>query len=1005
VTELLNQIEIGLPQHLLEIYSKYFESQGSNFFTKFLNLYIDASYRKMGIEAEYNQQKAAFFQAHPGIDGFELEEVKLPPKLTYGLNQGVYTKIVQEIKDKRAEEKQKLVELRKDIKKIKEEKLKPLKNEKKEARKKQLQEPKNSMIWNKIEKQIQSINQDIEDQNNRIAFLEVQISEAESLRYTFQQQLQNTLIVETEKRGIEAPVITKGELVNLYMNIKREQAMHDRMPTNDPTEPVIKATQHFEVGGAFQIFDSEHKNKGKKYSKAKQDADKKFYIIVQTRQDMLTALEEVLNTDPQYQILVDEAKRVYKQNYKYINEIYDKKFRVSLPKEEEYSPFRTNNSDWVRNFDLKSKNKINLGASDGFTLETTFGARTPLVIQNVTSVMDGVTQATATYSYERIITDFQSLAVSKVKNTGLTYAQVLAQVDGGNFLKIFENIFRNILGYSNRDSKPGEELLTKFQNMNIRVTMAFGFPTLIKQGISTIPISFISNKFSFKQRLEFIINMIIHSRPNLKFLGLKSTKLKQWLIENNPSMFQRTTFSGAPNLADITTAGQFSRFQRRGKRILTKTQDFFGSFNNWGDSTVLVGAFATLVNEQRRLNPNLSQEEIFEKANEIFKRTTLLSGVANTDPAFRSNFSNGRGFTDRLFSKYMSENILQLSNMMKAMKLWTMGLGEFKEVMEAMAVFFASSFASALVSSWFGYINGFTDDDELFEDFILNELILSNLLGAIPYANLITPLFQISDGKLVDGFASRFPFVDDIGKIIDTSYALAEVIIAAAQGNESPSKVLRELVRFTESTGVLLGIPFSNIRKMVGYITMLETKVFGGDSYYAYEEFFYSRTTAQQLGLAIKSNDEKKLSNYLGITISNLEVKEEIMRVVSELDDPSLSMKFDKDTFTAQNPLDDNEMITYKIPEATREKYKLLAQRALNSLIKNGKYKRMSEKEKLSAIQRVINYYYDFMKDEILKQEYKDLSPEIKKEIDYDRIRRRKLLTLSEVIGNAVRKY
>ena len=45
-----------------------------------------------------------------------------------------------------------------------------------------------------------------------------------------------------------------------------------------------------------------------------------------------------------------------------------------------------------------------------------------------------------------------------------------------------------------------------------------------------------------------------------------------------------------------------------------------------------------------------------------------------------------------------------------------------------------------------------------------------------------------------------------------------------------------------------------------------------------------------------------------------------------------------------------------------------MAQRALRILIRKGAYKRMKAEDKVKAMQRIINYYYNYMKSVVLKE-------------------------------------
>jgi hypothetical protein len=65
--------------------------------------------------------------------------------------------------------------------------------------------------------------------------------------------------------------------------------------------------------------------------------------------------------------------------------------------------------------------------------------------------------------------------------------------------------------------------------------------------------------------------------------------------------------------------------------------------------------------------------------------------------------------------------------------------------------------------------------------------------------------------------------------------------------------------------------------------------------------------------------------------------------------------------------MDENgKYITYEIPETVGDKYKNLTQQSLIRLIRSSEYRRLPDHHKAKMIQRVINYYYNYMKQDIL---------------------------------------
>jgi hypothetical protein len=991
VLGLYSPIDMNLPQHIMQTYEKIFSANGSTLFKKFFDLYLEMTYRRTDIISEFERERALFLETHKGIEEFENETVDIPDQLVFGLSDFQYKSVLEKVRESQKETKENIEKARKEVRELttlnKKDRLEVVR-----LTKLRDLEPRSTRAWLDFDTEISKIKVQIEARNKQKKSVKQYIEGLISTSFTFAQELKLELIQFTEVNNIQKPKMTRGEIVNLYMNIKREEAMHNQVDSLNRYEARIKPTRHFEIGGSFNIFDSNLALE-KSYQDAKSKAAKTSYVIFQSRFDMLRTLEDFMTSDGRYEVLIEEAKRVYKQNYQYINEIFVARFQSDLPTEEFYSPFRTLDSDWSRNFELKRKNKTNIGVEDGFTLETTMGAATPLVIQNVSSVMSGTTTATANYSYERLITDFQSLMVSKAKGNNRTYAELLAGIDGRSFLVFFEKTFIDVLGYGLERLGAAERAFSAVQNASISATMALSLSVYTKQFISVLKISSGGRLNLF----EMVYNVARHGIPFYK------TELRRWLLENNSNIYQRSEFGGIANIANTVTADTFTRYRRGFKKLGNNFKEVIGRFNNHADGTVLVAAFATLVNKVQKENPNLTKQEILEKANDIFKRTTLLYDVANTDTAFRTRFSTSKNFLQRYIAKYMSENMIQLSNMQTAYRNYTLGMGGFDDFLRAIFEFIASSLSSALVGISFSRLNGFIEEDEIVSDFFVNELILQNLLGAIPYVNLVTSLFQVVDGKLTQAYDVKLPLVSDVANLVKNTIRFSETVGKVVSGELPPSRIFRETIRLIEGTANFTGIPFANFRKIAGYILKLETEWFGGDSYFAFEEFFFGRTNAQQLGLAVKANDEDKINSYIGRTVENVFVKDEIIKVLVDNEDASISLRFNATTFKAQNPLNKKEMSTFQIPEKTLEKYKTLAQRTLSFLIKNPKYKKLSKEKKLSAIQRVLNYFYNSMKNSILVEEYKTLPANIKKDIDYDLMRRRELLDAREVIENALK--
>jgi hypothetical protein len=118
--------------------------------------------------------------------------------------------------------------------------------------------------------------------------------------------------------------------------------------------------------------------------------------------------------------------------------------------------------------------------------------------------------------------------------------------------------------------------------------------------------------------------------------------------------------------------------------------------------------------------------------------------------------------------------------------------------------------------------------------------------------------------------------------------------------------------------------------------------------------WYMSRTPAQGLTASVINGDKKAIEVYLDEKFSNSLVQNEIAKLLSSDTSLRLSLRND-DTFVYKGK-------TYEIPEYRKDKYNRYAQKALQKLITNSAYRRLSNKDKIKSIQRIINYYSNYMR-------------------------------------------
>ena len=171
------------------------------------------------------------------------------------------------------------------------------------------------------------------------------------------------------------------------------------------------------------------------------------------------------------------------------------------------------------------------------------------------------------------------------------------------------------------------------------------------------------------------------------------------------------------------------------------------------DARVLVGAFRAKAEEIRKQNPQLHEDDVLAQANEWLTNEVLLFGVANTNPAFRSNMSNSKIVVEQMAGKFQSENLIHYGSIIRDIIILKNGhKGQFKMLSRDLLAFFLSGLFSALVNQWWGKQMGYDDDvkaeDEVL-DFIFNEFLWDNMIGSIPYINQFTQMWRLNfdEGK------------------------------------------------------------------------------------------------------------------------------------------------------------------------------------------------------------------------------------------------------------------
>lgn len=731
--------------------------------------------------------------------------------------------------------------------------------------------------------------------------------------------------------------MTHGEIINLYMSVEREIQMY-QLVTGGATN--IMPTNHIDFANQIWIVNSKEARKhGHEYAKSHATP---FTIFSNNKEDLRDYIKSELLTENDQKI-IDFVIECLNRNYDVINAVFRAKFKVDLPRQSWYIPFATLDSDFAREFKLAFAATYNVGVADGLVTSTTIGARTALRMSNIFSVLEYATQSAANYQYERLITDFQNLLVN---HSGGSSLQAQLQGEGGKFgtenniIRAIERTFVNILRYNDVDEPGAIKFVNKTLRNIVSATTAVNIPMMIRQLASTTTIA-----IRFHMDIAKMIENIM--------LSFGRSKYRRWLMagSNNSNFYFRKRMGGNPNLSESINPDLYNILQDR----FLKVSMFLSKGVAWLDDAVLVGTFKTICdkirNEANAAGQPMTEEEVMQKANETLNEV-LLFGVANTDPAYRSNFSNSRNIGVKIASKFQSENVLQTSGIIRALILMQNKInGSSRVFLRNILGMLISALFSALVQSAADKTRGTFDEEDPLFDLMVNNFLWQNMVGALPYINQLSSAVSFSTKGIETGFPARIPLVSDVENIIR--------VISTMQNGEN---LERKVLKIMEYTGTILGLPLKNTVRLATTTSRLFSEA-GIKNAIEVKDFFTSTSAAVGLATAVKNNDRAQINIYVSDQYDNLRVQTEITNLLAKNPDAKLSI-YNVDSFKTKN--EDGTYTKHSIPPAVNDKYKTLTQKALYQLINNAEYRKLKSAEKIKVIQRVINYYYNHMKNTIL---------------------------------------
>lgn len=765
--------------------------------------------------------------------------------------------------------------------------------------------------------------------------------------------IQESMIKQVSSENYVDANLSRAELISLYLSIKREVEMHQRWEEGNTD---IAPTNHFESGNHFELYDVQ-KAALKGYRVAKSDM-----AVVALRRDRQTTLDylETVLTDIDFEIISFTQERM-DANYEFVNEIFKKQYQVDLPRQETYISYITADGDMSREFHLKTVNRHNQAMDTRMTKQTMHHASQALRISNIYDVLEMSTRRSAMYSYDPLVKDFQAAMEtpigegrgkqslkSKFENTGNKIG------DDNRYYETFQKAIEKIIAYGDPSESDFEKLVRRITALGVSATVGLNIPMAFKQ-LPTITTTLIK-----MGRPDLIPRMTVNV---MKSLG--PSKYRSWLMsekqgEGNDLFWSRTEQGNLVQLLDTMPLGAL-----RGTTDLVKKTGYkLGYLVGRFDNATLVGAFRTFAEDYRMKNPQATETEVMNHANNELNEM-FLWGIASFNPAFRAPFSTNKRAIERIVGRFMSENILQFSAMIEHIAYWQntgfRDLHAAKEATRHFSALFVSALLSSIVNIAAGAARGYTDldEDNIAFEFFVNQLIWNNMMGVIPYLNQFTSMVQFEIPTANEagqrrfirrGFSFRVPLFDDVASLIQ--------IIDSMQNGEN---LERKTLRAFEVFGQLTGIPIRNATR----IARSAANIFGStgnNTAMEVTQFLNSTTNQQAFNEAIKKGRVGQINRHIEQVYTNEPLQNEIARILTN--NPDLNLRLYNDPYFRVR-MSDGSFKRIDIPENLHKHYNAMTQRALSQLILRFEYRRLSDEEKLKAIQRVINYYNRHLREDV----------------------------------------
>lgn len=961
----------GLKGHLMapqDFYKMYAEIYGGHIplFGRIYDEWIKATIKEQQVLDKFKKELTKFNKENPKAIANTNKEVKLDKDLFAELDAVTFNNIMKEVRDDLKDIKEHKQTLQKELKDLRREATK-LYNEMRDIRE---QIATATSVYEKT--RLQSLLRQKQDDYN---IAKQERDKANKALKLYREQTKDinkdTLLDDKITAHLKAnpnqdATIRRGTLQWIISRLIREINMLQEQENDDSINP----TDHYKKYN--YILDVRAEDVKKYGAKQAEDRAKRLYILTDDKEELLKRLDSLMNELDRKTL--DFIYRTNEWGYEFANDIHKALYGEDLSKEKYYARFSTVGGN--PNFMNETRNWINPKPHSGQLKQTVLGATAPLKAMNSLMALERDMEQTATLYYLGLTEDF--LRLTENKAAGATLKDYMTGANnpfgtGNHFIETFKQFMKYTIGYHTEM----RNAITKF------AAQSRGRYAVAKIGLQ--PLSIIR---AFLQCVYVSINQEINPLNFYKNFGstIVQPRYKKYLEENNAIYNLMTTGAGIPELYDeigffevgfasiwnsiINVSKKISKVAMTPLRLTTQR--------------IFVALFKSLVDEELKANKNLKFDEALEKANEKLTEI-LIHDFPNVSAALRPQILNnpdGRMKILTLFQTYRAKRASSIGSKAKiaegvkgqnqenakgAGKDWKekqekrekKARASFKrEIIGQVSMVVMNAIIGVAFANYYGY-NEDKEDEEIAFDFFVNELFWNGVVGAVPLLNAITSMLQFDYNTIIrKGYEPSFPGFDEILEIV----GLFESV-------NNGKNVGKKLTQIFGVAGTLLGIPIKNLNREIKAIARLFDG--GGNSFAAKTVRFYnSQTVTSAYNKAVKHQDKTKIEGYIRLRFDNNRVIKEMTDLMLADDTIKINL-YDIDSFNKTN--EKGEKITYEIPPKIKDKYRLLTQRALIALIGSIEYRRLDKKAKARAIQRVINYYHNYMKKVILKEELPEM--------------------------------